>query len=204
MMIMLDKGSAFAGAQTVVRGTTPLLMYSACRSWQTEGFAPLVRHGASVRDRDTRGNTCLHNCFECIDKHDLDPLDEMRQKRDAIVYLIQQGADVFAENSKGQSVSDIAYNPNYSKLGSPTSWIGDIWDCALAKCGYDVSDFRRERKRKGVYDAWYTRDDFEDLWVGFDHLCPYYDPKEDDIYLSDSYGELASSESDAEEGGIPL
>lgn len=176
MTMMLDKGNAFAGVKTVVTGiSTPPLMYCMFRRWGTEGFALLLRHGASVRDHDFEGNTCLHLCFNSL--HSPYPPSQIQRARDAIIYLIQQGADVFAENIEGQSVSDIAYSLKFG-------WSGDIWDCALARCGYDVSHFRLGRTRQAKYGPHYTRDDFEDLWSGAEHLCPYYDPQEDDIYVS--------------------
>lgn len=205
MKMMLDEANVFPGIQTVAEsGLTPLLVYCACGYWQIEGFEVLLRYSASVRESDHDGNTCLKLCLGFIDNPDLHY--EALRARDAIIYLIEQGADVFAQNTRSYSVSDVAYQSD--KLWG--SFRGDLWDCAVANCGYDVSEFRSGRTRQAVYTRRYTRDDFEDLWAGAEHLCPYYDLQEDDIYLSDSScdedsdDDLASSDSDSEDGGASL
>lgn len=204
--MMLDKGNAFAGIQTVVEGMTPLLLYCTSFFWHIEGFELLLRRGASVRDRDPGGGTCLHCCL----KLPASPFYSLRtrQMRDAIVYLIQQGADVFAEDSQGQSVSDFAYRRDKYPWDID-SVKGDIWDCALASCGHDITDFRRGRTRQDVYSRFYKREDFEDLWAGIEHLCPYYDLEDDVIYIPDEdpvdvYDDSTHSDSDFEDGGAPL
>ena len=56
---------------------------------------------------------------------------------------------------------------------------GDLWDCALAITGHNVSDYRRGWPREARYGEYYTRRDFEELWAGREHLCPYYHDVED-------------------------
>jgi hypothetical protein len=117
-----------------------------------------------------------------------------------IILLIQHGADVYAEDHLGRSPSDFAYCSGVKscreKLGSMR---GDVWDFALAVCGYDISEFRSRhgRYRKARYGTSYTRQDFEELWQGQEHLCPYYDAEED--CSSDENMESYSDEEDEDE-----
>jgi hypothetical protein len=52
---------------------------------------------------------------------------------------------------------------------------GDLWDAALVTCGYNLSEFRKLYPRLPRYDSRYKRSDFEKLWEGIEHLCPYWD-----------------------------
>ena len=86
-----------------------------------------------------------------------------------------------------------------------------LWDCALANCGYDIAAFPCP-PRPSVYGRpcrfirWY----FEDLWSGSVHLRPDYENEKSTIYFSDSeeVGELEevdnSDSSDSEDGGVRL
>ncbi|RYP46536.1 hypothetical protein DL768_007283 [Monosporascus sp. mg162] len=65
-------------------------------------------------------------------------------------------ADPRATDFNGNTVSDYAYKPWIVErwpagLGS---YHGDLWDSVLQSCG---------------------RSDFESLWRGREHLCPYWD-----------------------------
>lgn len=60
------------------------------------------------------------------------------------------------------------------KLGS---YGGDLWDFMLDTCGYEIMEFRKSHPRKAQYVGIYTRQDFELLWEGREHRCPYWDDK---------------------------
>ncbi|KXX74908.1 hypothetical protein MMYC01_208950 [Madurella mycetomatis] len=113
-----------------------------------------------------------------------------------IILLINHGADVYAKDRFGLSVSDIAYTEDNSRrwLGSAR---GDIWDFALALSGYNISDFRQGRHRKARYGTAYTRQDFETLWAGHEHLCPYYDIED---YYDEDADSRVSSDDENDEG----
>lgn len=122
--------------------------------------------------------------------------------RDGLKYLIERGADVFAQNYEGRSVSDVAYGngPDDGTIGN--SFRGDVWDCALANSGLVISDFRR-RPRRAVYSNRYTRRHFEVLWARNEHLCPYYNDEDDAIYIVEDGDdeEGAETEIEAEDDG---
>lgn len=164
---------------------TPLA--GVCKSWglfSREVLTVLLQRNANVRERDIRGETCLHHCFsrrgwfngwitfgksECL-----------QRILGGVILLIEHGADVYAENDTGKSVSDLAYarhtyDGHEKKVGCVR---GDVWDFALAMCGYSILDFRQGRIRDARYGASYTRQDFKKLWAGQEHLCPYYDAEE--------------------------
>ena len=90
--------------------------------------------------------------------------------RDALILLITNGADVYAKDSHGRSVTDIAYNAR-------TKWshdrcclhlnddlrLRDIWTEALAVCGYDVEEVvRRSLQVAEVSDSDSGMDEDED------------------------------------------
>ena len=73
-------------------------------------------------------------------------MESLEGLRDALILLITNGADVYAKESHGYSVTDIAYNAR-------TEWwydaklqvngdlrLRDIWIEALAACGYDPEE----------------------------------------------------------------
>lgn len=142
-------------------------------------------------DRDFCGRTCLHHCVSSHWENgrlNFDSSSWIHKHFTGIVLLIQHGADVYAEDYSGRSVSDVAYRYGLSyelreKLGYPNE---DVWDCALAVCGYNILDFRQHRCRKAHYGQIYKRQDFEKLWDGHEHLCPYYDDEEYSIMVEAS------------------
>ncbi|KAK4034293.1 hypothetical protein C8A01DRAFT_18863 [Parachaetomium inaequale] len=106
-----------------------------------------------------------------------------------IIFLIRSGADVHAKDHNGRSVSDLAYARFPHPWDMVGSMQGDVWDFALAVCGYNISDFRQGRCRKAHYGGYYNRQGFEELWAGHEHLCPYYDVEEDTGPCSDEEDE---------------
>ena len=71
--------------------------------------------------------------------------------RDALILLITNGADVYAKNRFGHSVTDIAYNARKKSSYDGESYqkqsdrrrLWDIWREALAACGYDAEEVVR-------------------------------------------------------------
>ncbi|KLU84454.1 hypothetical protein MAPG_03496 [Magnaporthiopsis poae ATCC 64411] len=101
----------------------------------------------------------------------------------AIKYFIDKGAHVNA-TWKGRSCTAIAYRMDEDT----SSYIGDVWDAALAATGHDVEEFRRREQRPHSPRFWtslhphigwgirsYTLTDFKDIWEGMEDRCPYYD-----------------------------
>ncbi|GKU02493.1 hypothetical protein FLAG1_04099 [Fusarium langsethiae] len=93
-----------------------------------------------------------------------------------LVLLLEHGADPFAEDNQGRSISEIPYN----KLGLRDEILGscgDVWDAALHASGWDIRQFRTIQRRKPRYDSFYTRADFEELWRGREDECPYWNDR---------------------------
>lgn len=170
-------------------GNTPFLQ--ACRpsteynDWKlfdanrrVDRIAFLLERGDSIYDRNDAGSTCLHVCLSVLTRNDLLPSQE--NWKEVLTYLVQNGADVQAKDARGQTASDIAYAQVicWSATRYLGSYTGDIWDAVLVSCGYDIVQFRKPYPRRAEYNERYTRQEFELLWKGQEHLCPYWDDSE--------------------------
>ncbi|KAI0531906.1 ankyrin [Xylaria digitata] len=133
-----------------------------------ERLSLLLRLGADIQARDSMGRSCLHICFQNL------RLRSAIQEFAAIRVLIQNGADIHARDENGDTAYQAAYRGIYSyyDVGSKA---GDLWDCLLQDCGYDIRQFRKDHQRRAVYVEKYTREDFEKLWSGRESQCPYWD-----------------------------
>lgn len=162
-------------------GNTPLLNLATVeKDNQTlPKFRLLLERGADILCRNDEGENCLHifvddACF---------PLLPCLQ---SLVLLIEAGADPFAIDNDGRSVPDAAYRPSwFDKRYELGPLRGDLFDAALVRCGFDIREMRGRYPRTPQYaepkfHAWgarkggYAREDFEELWAGCEHLCPYF------------------------------
>ena len=180
LRIMLNFGRYFFDLNDPVDGYTPLLYHCQGQRWNDDTVGMLLRHGADATKRNSDGQTCLHLCLSMIwvawsnIKYGNGDRTAIRLQR-ALIDLVENGADVFAVDHFGKSVSDIAYagdSKNRKLMGSMRE---DMWDSVLVVCGYKLSDFRRRHPRRPGYTETYTRRNFEELWKGREHFCPYYD-----------------------------
>ena len=80
------------------------------------------------------GQTCLHILFKRTSKV---------WKTEALVLLLNSGADVHAIDYYGNSVSDTAKEEG----------MVDIWEDALIKCGYDPGEVQRSRASQAASTA---------------------------------------------------
>ena len=139
--------------------------------------------------RDKSGWTCLHILTQGIRVCN-------QREISSLLYLINSGADVLAVDNAGKSVSDYAYSRNDNdKSCDLDGYRGDLWDLALARCGYDIYEMREKHPHAPRYRRRYSRCGFEMLWNGFEDLCPYYhdtpvwppgaEPVEDEEDISD-------------------
>ncbi|KAF4975089.1 hypothetical protein FZEAL_8090 [Fusarium zealandicum] len=137
-----------------------------------ESFQCFIELGANIHDRDYVGRTCLHICLARARR------PQTQQEIKAIEYLVRRGADPRATDMSGKSVSEIAYT---TRLRGPVSYVGDLWDAVLHRCGFNISEFRPGYQRRAeyyqgcAYYPRYTRQDFEILWSGRETECPYWD-----------------------------
>lgn len=87
----------------------------------------LLDHGASVTARNNAGETCLHLALDGI----LFPVET--SEKDSLLLLVKAGADVYATDYSGISVSDVANIRERNK----GAYRRDLWDEVLTECGYD-------------------------------------------------------------------
>lgn len=98
----------------------------------------LIDRGANLMARDPKGDTCLHLALESVRN------PRRVSEKASLLFMVKAGADVYAVNDKGISVSDVAYTFNkrdqYKNLGT---YRGDLWDEVLTECGYDATGFAK-------------------------------------------------------------
>ncbi|KAI0531917.1 hypothetical protein GGR58DRAFT_523841 [Xylaria digitata] len=136
----------------------------------------LLDRVSNIEDRSTEGSNCLHLFF----RKWLWPPSEQSWVS-ALIRLVKHGADVYAADRSGVTVSQIAYAESTCLVRSYHlgSYRGDLWDAVLHSCGYNLLDFRKLcRPRRAKYTKHYTRQDFEELWDGRQDECPYWDDNE--------------------------
>ncbi|RGP66883.1 hypothetical protein FSPOR_6265 [Fusarium sporotrichioides] len=149
-------------------GMSPFLKACTRLNLNKDIISHFINMGACIDDRASDGATCLLLVLECTDSTIV--------SFERLVLLLEHGADPFAEDNQGRSISEIAYN----KLGLRDEILGsygDVWDAALHASGWDIRQFRTIRRRKPRYDSFYTRADFEELWRGREDECPYWDDR---------------------------
>lgn len=138
----------------------------------------LLSKGCSVSEVDTAGFTCLHTFFRNARR-----AVEMaafcgggEYVRDVLAYGIRQGADVYAADRRGWSVSQFASSETCSRSNEVLgSYCGDLWDAVLDSCGYDIPQLRKGYPRHAAYTASYSRQEFENLWKRREDRSPYWD-----------------------------
>lgn len=177
-------------------GRTPLLQsaLNLGAGYSKEMFSLLCERGANVLAKDFEGDTCLHLCLNFAATQvgqGSGNSPDVERERDALIYLVSQGADVKATNLWGRTVSDIVYSflPQDRLVGS---YRRDLWDAVLVICGYDALEVRGDFLRIYYYEhaartSWwstsrvccYTIDHFRRLWHGWEELCPYPDDLKD-------------------------
>lgn len=204
MRILLDYSAGFVTIESIVDAEshhTPLLQFCAARDWTPEGVSVLLDRGANVHARDRFGKTCLALCVGSLASWrpwflvpNITSAQRLAEPRDVLLMLIRRGADVLAVDYTGLSVSEIAY---LTVGDEGLSVAGDLWDVVLADCQLDVASFRAACgiRRRPRYGKWYTRELFEDLWRGREHLCPYFYDDEEGLSTD---GEEFSAESSAD------
>jgi hypothetical protein len=127
----------------------------------------LVDAGADVRRLTEDGRTAFHLLIQAAKPR------SGKSNLESLVFLIQKGPSVHALDRQYKSVSTLAYTED--GCADPLGFRGDVWDAALATCGYDLVEFRKDHPRTPRYSQMYLRSHFEVIWGGIEHLCPYWD-----------------------------
>ena len=192
LRILLDHGSEFinTNCETPFESFLPKLL--SWKRWTVESIRLLIRRGADPRQYVPIEGGCLPLAIygSCMEGPE--------GLRDALIVLITNGADVYAKNSFGHSVTDIAYNARttwwhngYSSHLNYDLRLRDIWTEALAACGYDVEEVvRRSLQVEEVSDSDDDMDeDEEDYDISEDEdehnsvlceICSFRDESRDD------------------------
>lgn len=166
----LQGGSAFLHACMPIDGFNPNCFCTFESEFNIQRLAILLDHAGSVHDRDEDGLTCLHRFFSGPTQP---PAKQDWQA--SLIYLVRQGADVYAKDNWGMSVSHVAYSPSCQDFEFEThSYRGDLWDSVLDACGYDLREFRKGYPRTAEYTSSYSYSDFQALWKGREERCPYF------------------------------
>jgi hypothetical protein len=133
----------------------------------------LLDRGANIRARNSLGNNCLQIALNSACAPGVSRVPDM-DEMEAVILLIQRGADVFNTDNSNRSTFDDAYVCDHGSSGSFLGgYRGDLWDAALSRCDY--SDYmRKPEDRVRHYTKYYTQEDFRLLWKGREHLCPYF------------------------------
>ena len=136
--------------------------------YRAEVFKLLLDRGANIHARDPEGRTCLQTAVL-----ESAPMRDPKEGFDAVVLLIQRGADVFTTDNQGCSIFDTAYECDHGSTWHLGSYRGDFLDAVLSRCGYGEY-IRRPEDRLCHYTKRYTSAHFRRLWEGREHLCPYF------------------------------
>lgn len=152
------------------------LLHFACNNWgtgSTEAAVSQILHlGFDVDVLDSWGQSPL-SAFMAGSSRGSKEMDWVIRAQKVVVFLLNAGADPHLINNLSVSISELVYTDQGSKYGS---YQGDLWDSALSLCGHDPLVFRSKvQRRRAQYAKYYTRRDFEKLWSGREHLCPYWD-----------------------------
>ncbi|KAF5529581.1 hypothetical protein FMEXI_14073 [Fusarium mexicanum] len=133
----------------------------------------LVKHGYNVNSK-FHGQSSLHLLLSSSHPW----LKHIPEHVDLLSYLIDQGADMYAEDDHGDQPWHFAYGATCEACYLfCTSARGDLWDAVLTCLGYDIPQTRRYYPREARYITGYTRGDFERLWHGQEDKCPYWDDR---------------------------
>src|SRR4051812_9822320 len=87
-------------------------------------FKLLLDRGADIHARNHEGLTCLHKAVV--------EARTCRNEMEAIVLLVQYGANVFTTDNLGCSIFDNAYGCGHDKYRPLGGYRGDLWDAVLA------------------------------------------------------------------------
>ena len=139
--LILDHGFHFVELDGGLTPDTWLQEILGWRGWHLKSIALLLRRQGKGGLPIQHLNGCLHSAI--LGSHYAD-LDEMKA---ALIFLIRGGADVYARDYRGHSVSDIACSKETRYQHAPGQigynhdlLLREIWTEALSAGGYDAEE----------------------------------------------------------------
>ena len=206
LQILLDHGGEFINTDCETPFDSFLPHLLDCQKWTVESIRLLIRRGANPGLDVQPWGSCLPLAIYGSSEESREGI------RDALILLINNGADVYAKNKFGHSATDIAYkartksvyNGEWYKFDSWT--MRDMWREVLAACGYDAEEVVRRSLEAGV-DAYVVVSDGADgvdVGVQVAELSDSdgnmdedaYDISEDEDGDNDSYADVDEDEDD--------
>ncbi|EEU33609.1 uncharacterized protein NECHADRAFT_89312 [Fusarium vanettenii 77-13-4] len=144
---------------TKAEGTPILLQWLRdCPESTLSNLGLLVRSGANPNATNSLGQTCLHLCIQYAHPQ----MDGYLRR--AMVELIQCGADVYAKDHIGRSLTELAFYCSGSE-GLLGTYPADLWSCSLVACGYDVfGNIQGRQPRLPRFGTLYKKIHFRTLW----------------------------------------
>lgn len=145
--MILNLGGEFVNYEGRDKYGQTLLLYSSMGfgyGLQPHCIKMLLDHGASVTATNNFGETCLHLALDWL------RFPEKTSEKDSLLLLVKAGADVYATDYSGISVSDVA-NKRERIRGAYTR---DLWNEVLTECGYDpTAVHERDQELEEVSDS---------------------------------------------------
>ena len=140
--LILDHGLHFVERDGDLTPDTWLQELLSSPRWHLESIDLLLRRQGKGGLPLQHLNGCLHLAILGSDYADRDEMEA------ALILLIKAGADVYARDRRGHSVSDIACSKKtewhhsmvYYNLYNYNLLLREIWTEALSACGYDVEE----------------------------------------------------------------
>lgn len=164
--------------------------FNSAQGARASNITAIMKLGFDVNGTDKAGETSLHTLLRKIG-YDAGHQPWYIREQEALATLLELGADPNVPmGSCGLTAFDFAYfrcarladcwfpieqDGRGRDIGS---YRGDLWDSCLSLHGYKTEELfkvRRKYQRRARYAGVYTRDVFESLWKGREHLCPYWD-----------------------------
>lgn len=134
--MILNLGGEFINYEGRNKNGETLLLLSSlglASGLQSPFIKMLLDHGASVKARDNLGKTCLHLALSSLRN------PEKTSEKDSLLLLVKAGADVYATDYSGISVSNqTSHWPDIS------AYRRNLWDEVLTECGYDPTTVREQ------------------------------------------------------------
>lgn len=145
--MILNLGGEFTDCEGRDKHGQPMLLYSS----QDVGYGlephcieMLLDHGASVTARTNFGETCLHLFLDWLRF----PVET--SEKHSLLLLVKAGADVYATDHCGISVSDVANRRKRNRY----AYKRDLWDEILTECSHDFTAIHeRHQELKEVSDS---------------------------------------------------